>query len=261
MIDLQGANVVITGASSGIGRACALEFSRRGANVILAARRASLLEEVAAECRKSGVDATVVATDVSRKDDCNRLIAAAGRVDVLVNNAGFAVLDPIESARVEDAEEMMSTNFFGAFHCTRAVLPQMVARGSGSIVFVASITGLMGYANMGAYCATKFAVIGFAESLRDEVIGRGVQVALVCPGTTETEFFVRAERGKLPGGSRLLPSLRPESVARAVCDAARDGRYRRLLPFMAAVYIRLKEIFPRLAHALFRRVSFVLERR
>ena len=261
MIDLKGANVVITGASSGIGRACALEFSRRGANVILAARRASLLEEVAAECRKSGVNALVVATDVSRKDDCDSLIAKAGRVDVLVNNAGFAVLDPIEHANPADLEEMMNTNFFGAVHCTRAVLPQMLERSHGSIVFVASITGLMGYANMSAYCATKFAIVGFAESLRDEVIRRGVQVALVCPGTTETEFFVRAERGKLPGASQLLPGLRPESVARAVCDAARDGRYRRLLPCLAAVYVRFKEIFPRLAHALFRRVSLVLERR
>ncbi len=261
MIELKGANVVITGASSGIGRAAALEFSRQGANVILAARRANLLEEVAAECRKSGANAIVVPTDVSNREQCLALIAAAGQVDILVNNAGFAIFDAIHEAHPRDFEEMMATNYLGAVHCTQAVLPQMLERGRGSIVIVASIAGLMGYANMGAYCASKFALVGFAESLRDEVIGRGVQVALVCPATTETEFFVKAEREKLPRASRLTPSIRPERVARAICDSARDGRYRRLLPFSVAFYIRFKEFFPRLAHALFRRVSFVLERK
>jgi short-subunit dehydrogenase len=119
----------------------------------------------------------------------------------------------------------------------------------------------MGYARMGGYCATKFAVIGFTESLRDEVLGRGVRVALVCPGTTETEFFVTAERGKMPGASRLILAVSPERVARAICDAAEDGRYRRILPVFAAVYMRMKEVFPRLAHFLMRRVSSLMERR
>jgi short-subunit dehydrogenase len=136
----------------------------------------------------------------------------------------------------------------------------MLERRSGSIVFVASIAGLMGYSGMGGYCATKFALIGFAEALRDEVIGRGVQVALVCPGTTETDFFVTAERGKMPGASKLIPGLEPERVARAICDAARDGRYRRILPFSAAIFMRLKEFAPRLAHAVFRQTSRLLER-
>jgi short-subunit dehydrogenase len=141
------------------------------------------------------------------------------------------------------------------------VLPQMLERRRGSIVIVASIAGIMGYARMGAYCASKFALVGFAEALRDEVIGRGVQVALVCPGTTESEFFVTADRAKLPGASRLIPGIRPEHVARAICASAGDGRYRRILPFSATLFLRLKEIVPRFAHALFRRVSLVLERR
>lgn len=256
---LRGRQVVITGASSGIGRAAALELASRGANLVLAARRLEPLDEVAALCRNAGVQCRVVVTDVSRREDCTRLLAEAGQVDVLVNNAGFAVFDSLEDARPEDLEEMMATNYFGAVWCSQAVLPQMLERGSGTIVNVASIAGMMGYARMGGYCATKFAMIGFSEALRDEVVDRGVRVAMVCPGTTETTFFVKAERGKMPGASRLILAVKPERVARAICAAAVDGRYRRILPFGAALYMRLKEHFPRAAHFLMRRVSAVIE--
>jgi uncharacterized protein len=260
-MNLKDKTVVITGASSGIGRAAALEMARRGAHVVLGARRLEPLEKTAAECRALGVRATAVSTDVTRADDCARLIATACQVDVLVNNAGFAIFDAIADAKPDELQAMMETNYFGMVHCTQAALPQMLERGSGAIVNVASIAGIMGYARMGGYCATKFAVIGFTESLRDEVLAKGVRVALVCPGTTETEFFVTAERGKMPGASRLILAVSPERVARAVCDAAEDGRYRRILPLFAAVYMRMKEVFPRLAHFLMRRVSSLMERR
>lgn len=260
-MQIKGKTVVITGASSGIGRAAAIEFARRGASVVLAARRGSLLDEVAAQCRESGSNPKVVPTDVTKRDDCFALIAAAGNVDVLVNNAGFGTFDAIESANPDEAIAMMNTNYFGTLHCTQAVLPQMLARRSGTIVIVASIAGLMGYSSMGTYGATKFALVGFAEALRDEVIGRGVQVALVCPGTTETDFFVTAERTKLPGASRLIPGIPAQRVARAIVDAAEDGRYRRIVPFSAAAFIRLKEFFPRVAHSMFRRMSHMMERR
>jgi uncharacterized protein len=256
---LQQKTVVITGASSGIGRAAALEFARRGANLVLAARRGELLEIVAKECRAIGVDCKTVVTDVTQRADCEHLIDAAGSVDVLINNAGFAIFDAIESARPDDLTSMMQTNYFGTVWCTQAVLPQMLARGNGTIVNVASIAGIMGYARMGGYCATKFAMIGFSETLRDEVASRGVRVAMVCPGTVETEFFVKAERGKMPGASRLILAIKPAKVARAIADAAEDGRYRRILPLGAAMYMRFKELFPRLAHLLMRCVSAVVE--
>ncbi|HEX7809895.1 MAG TPA: SDR family NAD(P)-dependent oxidoreductase [Thermoanaerobaculia bacterium] len=259
-MELRAKTVVITGASSGIGRATALEMARRGANVVLGARRLDQLEQVAAECRAFGVRATAVATDVTSADDCAQLIAQAGDVDVLVNNAGFAVFDAIADADVDVLREMMDTNFFGAVNATQAVLPQMLARRAGTIVNVASICGIMGYARMGGYCATKFALVGFTESLRDEVLRSGLRVALVCPATTESEFFARADRTKMPGAERLLPALAPEKVARAVCNAAEDGRYRRILPLLAASYMRLKEVFPRFAHLTMRSVSGMLER-
>lgn len=259
-MNLRGKTVVITGASSGIGRAAALEMARRGANVVLGARRLEALEETAAECRALGVQARAVVTDVTRPEECEQLIATAGNVDVLVNNAGFAIFDGIAEAKPDELRAMMDTNYFGTVHCTQAVLPQMLARGEGTIVNVSSICGIMGYARMGGYCATKFAVVGFTEALRDEVLPRGVRVALVCPGTTETEFFVKAERGKMPGASRLILAVPPEKIARAVCNAAEDGKYRRILPLFAAVYMRFKELAPRTAHFFMRIVSAVLER-
>jgi short-subunit dehydrogenase len=258
-MDLKGKTVVVTGASSGIGRSTALEMARRGASLIVAARRLEALERVAEECRRLGVDCKAVVADVTVEEDCRRLIAAAPAVDVLVNNAGFAIFDSIAGAKPEDLRSMMETNYFGAVSCTQAVLPQMLARRSGAVVNVASIAGIMGYSRMGGYCATKFAMIGFTEALRDEVLRQGVQVALVCPGTTETEFFVKAERGKMPGASRLILAVSPDKVARAVCNAAEDGRYRRIVPLGASLFMRLKEIYPRLAHLLMRRVSALME--
>lgn len=258
---LTGKTVVITGASSGIGRSTALEMARRGANVVLAARSTEPLEQVAAACRALGVRATPVVTDVTKPEQCARLMASAGEIDVLVNNAGFAIFDAVAEANAADLQSMMETNYFGMVHCTQAVLPSMLQRGSGTIVTVASITGIMGFARMGGYCATKFAVIGFTEALRDEVLGRGVRVALVCPGTTDTGFFLQADRHKMPGASRLMPAVSPDRVAHMVCDAAEDGRYRRILPLLARIFMRLKELSPRTAHVLMRRVSALLERR
>ncbi len=259
-MSLKGKTVVITGASSGIGKAAAFEFARRGANLVIGGRRAELLDEVARQCRELGIDCTPVVADVSKREECKRLIDSAGRIDILVNNAGFAIFEAIENANPDDLEQMMQTNYFGAVWCTQTALPGMLARGDGVIVNLSSIAGLMGYARMGGYCATKFAMVGFSEALRDEVIGRGVRVAMVCPGTVDTNFFLKAERGKMPGASRLILAIKPERVAKAICDSAEDGRYRHILPPAAALYIRMKELFPRFAHLLMRRVSALLEK-
>lgn len=260
-MDIERRTAVITGASSGIGRAVALELAKRGVNVVLGARRAEMLEPIAAECAAIGVSASVVVTDVTRREDCMRLIASVPAVDILINNAGFGVFDRVVDADMNVWREMMDTNFFGAAYCCQAVLPQMLRRKRGSIVNISSIAGLMGYERMSGYCASKFAVVGFTEGLRDEVMPHGVRVALVCPGTVETDFFVKAERQKVPAASRLVRGIDPARVAKVICDAAESGQYRRVVPAAAALYMRFKELTPRFAHALIRGVSRALESR
>jgi short-subunit dehydrogenase len=262
---LHESHAIVTGASSGIGRAAAIELARRGADVALAARREAELLQTAEECRRFGVRAVTIPTDVTREEECRAMVERAtrelGPIDLLVSNAGFAVFDRIGDASVADARAMMDTNYFGALHCARAVLPQMMERRRGAIVFVGSISGIMGYAGMGGYCASKFALTGLAEALRNEVIGHGIRVSLVCPGTTSTDFFVTAEKGKMPQASRLVLAITPERVARAIAQAASRGSYRIVVPFTASAYMKLKELFPRTAHLLMRQVSALFLRK
>jgi len=264
-VNLKGKIAAITGASSGIGRAAAIALARKGCSVVLAARRLDELEATASSCREFGVRAQAVVTDVSDPVACSKFIQQAitefGTVDLLVNNAGFAVFDPIVSANQEEMRAMMQTNFFGAVYCTQAVLPHMLEKGSGAIVNVASIAGLMGYSRMGLYASTKFALVGFSESLRVEVAPRGITVSMICPGTTETEFFTHAERGKMPGAARLILGIKPETVADAIVRAAERGSYRTIAPFASRLYIRFKEIFPRTAHLMMRKVSSMIEKK
>ena len=258
-MQLSGKTALVTGASSGIGRATALALAAEGCNLALAARRVERLDEVAATCRDKGVRCIAVRTDVRSREECHGFVSGAaeslGPPDILVNNAGYAILDDIAEASMETAEDMMQTNYFGALYCIEAALPHMIERGSGAIVNVASITGLMGYASMGAYGATKAAMVILSEALRSELLQKGIRVSVVCPGTTDTEFFETALAGKMPAASRLALAIPAERVARTIVRAARTGGYRFIVPWTTGLYIRFKEFMPVTAHALFRVVS------
>ena len=179
--------VLVTGASSGIGRATALAFAAAGARVVLVARRRDVLDEVA---RLAGGEVFVRPTDVTRRDDVRACFAEArarfGRIDVVVNNAGVLRPAPVTEIATADLEAMLRVNLFGALFVMQEAVPLMLAQGGGSIVNVASLAGRRGVTPLGGYCATKFALIGVTEALRMELHGGPVHVGLVLPGVVET---------------------------------------------------------------------------
>ena len=188
--------VVITGASSGIGRALALELAPRRAKLALAARDAARLEEVAAACRQLGAETLVLPTDVTSVEQCANLIARAterfGRLDVLVNNAGRAMwtrFDELTDLAVMEA--IMRLNYLGSVYCTHFALPHL-KKSRGLIVGIASISGLLGTPLLSGYAASKHAVIGFYESLRIELAASGVAITIVAPDFVQSEILLRA---------------------------------------------------------------------
>jgi short-subunit dehydrogenase len=192
-----GRNAIVTGASSGIGRDLATMLASQGANVALVARRAQLLRDLADQLTEFGVEALPIVCDVTDQAQVNRAVAEAcdefGTVDIAVNNAGVLIPSLFSEASVEDLHRMMDVNFFGAVHMTRSVLPIMQDSGLGNIVNIASIAGRRGGATLSGYSASKFALIGFTESLRVELFGSGVTASLVVPASVDTEMLDNPE--------------------------------------------------------------------
>ncbi len=184
---------LVTGASSGIGRAIAIDLARRGALVAICARRADRLEETLAACREHSPKSRSYLCDVRDPEQIRATVAASatdlGPIDILVNNAGVGAYHLFAEAPVEEFEELMRANFFSAVHFTKQVLPAMLARRTGAVVFIASLAGRMGTWRHTAYSASKFALTGLAESLYYEVKSRGVHVAVIQPGAIRTELF------------------------------------------------------------------------
>jgi NAD(P)-dependent dehydrogenase (short-subunit alcohol dehydrogenase family) len=198
---------IITGASSGIGRALALQLAGQGAKVVAAARRADLLEQVAAACRQAGGEALAVPTNVADEAQCKALVEKAiekfGRLDLLVNNAGLAVI-----ARLEDYSDLglfrhtMDVNFYGAVYCTYHALPHLI-RNRGRIVAVSSLGGKLHAPYNSAYVASKFAMHGFFDSLRIEMMKYGVSVTIICPYWVVTGFHeAQLDKDGVPRGPR-----------------------------------------------------------
>lgn len=194
---IEDSVVVITGASSGIGRAAAQEFARRGATLVLAARRAQALDEVARECKELGGHALAVPTDVTDEaavqDLARRAIETFGRIDVWVNNAAVTLFARIEEAPYEDYRRVIETNLLGYVHGARAAIPYFREQGSGVLVNVSSVVGKVGQPNTSAYCATKFAIVGLSECLRQELLDvEDIHVCTVMPPSVDTPIFQHA---------------------------------------------------------------------
>ena len=236
-----GLNAVVTGASSGIGEGLARRLAGAGARVALVARRADRLEALAAQITAAGGQALVVPCDVADRAEseaaARRVLDAFGSVELLVNNAGYGHHRRFLDWDVEDMERMMRVNFFGAVYWTKALLPQMVERRRGWLVFVSSVAGKLGVPEESAYAASKFAMNGLAEALSYEVEDAGVHVLTVCPGTIRTEFFDEEALRRMPPVSRRM-MVDVEPMVEAIIDSLARGRHELTFPrFIATGYI------------------------
>jgi serine 3-dehydrogenase len=227
--NLQQKNILITGASSGIGLACAELFAENGANLILAARRLDRLNDLSDRLRSKFTTETFVRQlDIRSNTDVERLFhdipEKFSRIDVLVNNAGLSRgLDPVTSGKLEDWEEMIDTNVKGLLYVTRMALPGMISRNSGHIINIGSIAGRQVYPNGNVYCATKYAVRALTQGIMMETFNTKVKVSTVDPGLTETEFSMVRYHGDTIRAASTYQGLIPltaEDVARSVLFVA-----------------------------------------
>jgi short-subunit dehydrogenase len=246
---ISGKTALVTGASSGIGRDTAIDLARRGATVAICARRLDRLEETLLECRKHAPKSQAYPGDVRDRTQVARIVAAAradlGPIDILVNNAGVSAYHLFTEAPEEQFEELMRANYFSAVYFTRELIPSMIQRRSGAVVFVSSFAGRIATWRHTAYSASKFAMTGFAEALYYEVKSRGVHVAVIQPGAIRTEMF-----DKGPGFEHLRHVVEPqfvgtEVVTRAIAKAIEKERFELFAPARYAIVWKLRALFPR----------------
>jgi short-subunit dehydrogenase len=248
--------VVLTGASSGLGRAIAHQLARREAALVLAARRVDALQDVASECRAGGAaSALVVGTDVTDELQVAKLAATAleafGRIDVWINNAGIALYALIEDGPAADHERVIATNLYGAIYGARAALPIFRRQGCGTLINVGSVLSGVGQAFVPSYVISKFGVRGLSEALRVELADQpDIHVCTIFPYAIDTPHFAVARNrlGKLP--LAMPPVQSPEKVARAVVRLVEHPRRTRYVPRIAALGLALHALFPRTVERL-----------
>lgn len=191
-MDFKNKVVLITGASSGIGRETAIEFAKLGANLVLVARRQDKLEQAANELKIFPVLTLVCQCDVSKKDQVKELTKMIWEkfdsIDILVNNAGFAIYGSVSDLSIDEIESQMKTNYFGMIYCIKNSLPLMLKKKSGHIVNVASVAASFGLPGITSYCASKFAMLGFSEGLKHELKDMGIGITVVSPIMVRTIF-------------------------------------------------------------------------
>ena len=214
MDTLKGKIAIVTGAGRGIGKAISLTLAQSGCRVVLAARTRSQLEETQRDIQGRGGEALSVPTDLTRDEEISRLVEKSqeswGPADILINNAGWGKRAPVVRARIEDWDQTLRVNLRAPMILAKLVLPHMIAKGQGAVINIGSVSGKSGDANASGYAASKFGLIGFTQSLYEEVRENGIKVAVILPGFVDTPLIPETrqlDRSKM---------IRAEDIARAV---------------------------------------------
>ncbi|MDG5800555.1 SDR family oxidoreductase [Marinilabiliaceae bacterium ANBcel2] len=255
---MQNKVVIITGASSGIGLACAKEFAARGARLSLCARSADKLNKIKEELTTKGYDVIVTPVDVSNENDCKMLVEETvksfGRIDILINNAGISMRGLFKDTDINVLQKVMGVNFWGAVYCTKYALPYLL-KSKGSVTGISSIAGFMGLPGRTGYSASKFAMHGFLETLRVENYKTGLHVLIVAPGFTESNVRKSAlnctgeAQGETPRDeSKMMPA---SIVAKHIANGIKKRRRTIILTFKEGKFaVFLHKWFPKLADKL-----------
>lgn len=247
-----GKVVVITGASSGIGRACAIEFAKRGANLVLAARQYVNLCQLTAELEeKYKIRAVAVQADVSKETECEFIIKQAiisfSKIDVLVNNAGLSMRALFADLDLNVLRTLMDVNFWGTVYCTKFALPEIL-KTKGTILGVSSIAGFRGLPGRTGYSASKFAMNGFFESLRTELLKTGVNVLVACPGFTSSNIRVAAlaKDGDAHGETSMQEEkmMTSEEVATIIVNGIADRKRTLIMTAQGKLAVWMNKFFP-----------------
>jgi NAD(P)-dependent dehydrogenase (short-subunit alcohol dehydrogenase family) len=252
--------VLVTGASSGIGRATALAFADAGSNLVLVARRAQVLSKVAVEARKLGAQTLVAATDVTDPEAVaacfRKAVRRFGAVDVVVNNAGVLIPAKVVDLRTVDLQRMLDVNLIGALHVMQEAVKLMRRQGRGHIVNVGSLAGRRGYSPLGGYSATKFALVGLTEALRTELVGERINVSLVLPSVIDTPMATRIQDD--PASADTWPAaltLPPSWVVWSIFLALRFRLAEIGVPPGSALIEKLAALAPGTTDTLLRRAT------
>lgn len=251
--------VIVTGASSGIGRATALAFAREGAVIVLASRSREKLQRVADEIKhyNAQVKVCVIPTDVSSQVQVESLVQAViaefGRVDILISNAGSGVVGPVECEQfIDDARQVLEVDYFGQVYCTRAVLPIMRTQGHGAIVNMSSVVGRKAFANFAALSATLHAVTAFSDALRQELRGTAIGVTTVHPALTQSAFFDAFNTTDIPAPFRKMLPVAAETVAQKILNAVSKKQARVIVPWQPRLLLLSDALSARLGDLMVR---------
>lgn len=254
---MKGKVVIITGASSGIGMSCAIEFAKQGAKLMLAARSEKKLREISDKINSNGGNSSFIVTDVSVENDCKKMvqktISIFGQIDILINNAGISMRSIFNNLNLSVFKKVMQVNFWGTVYCTKYALPYIL-KSKGSIVGVSSIAGHKGLPGRTAYSASKFALQGFLESLRIENLKNNLHVLIISPGFTSSNIRRKAlqgdglEQGESPRSEKKMMSSK--AVAVHMINAIKSKKNNQVLTANGKLTVSLNKFFPRLVDKL-----------